>query len=244
MPDNATTTRTYGRPPAAAPTLLTLVRHGQTPANVARLLSGVTDDPLTPFGERQAAAMGAALVSVIRDGTLPAVDALYVSPLQRARRTAAQIAAPLGLTPVVRDALSEVNFGEIEGLTPEQVGERYPHLAVAFAPVSESFEIAWPGGESRPQFHDRVRDVFAGIVAAHPAAHVVVVAHGGVLSAALAHYLAGDSRRWRDYTVGNCSLSRLTVAGEAVTLHCVNDLAYLDDLTPEEAEAVERIASQ
>lgn len=242
MPDDAT--RTYSRPPAAAPTLLTLVRHGQTPANVARLLSGVTDDPLTPFGERQAAAMGTALVALVRDGTLPAVDALYVSPLQRARLTAAQIAAPLGLTPTVRADLSEVNFGEIEGLTEAQATERHPHLAVAFTDHPDAQNAEWPGGESRTGFRARVVASFTEIVAAHPMAHVVIVAHGGVLSAALAHYLAGDSRRWRDYLLGNCSLSRLTVAGDAVTLHCVNDLAHLADLTPEEAGAVEQIEAR
>src|SRR5947209_18661532 len=91
------TTRHYGRPPlpVTEPTLLTLVRHGQTTGNVRKLLSGISDDPLTPFGRRQAAAMGARLAALIQDGTLPQVCTLYVSPLQRARHTARTIAEPL-----------------------------------------------------------------------------------------------------------------------------------------------------
>lgn len=237
MPD--TPTRTYGRPPAAAPTLLTLVRHGQTTGNVAKHFSGITDDPLTPFGERQAAAMGAALVALIEDRTLPKVDAIYTSPLRRARLTAAEIATRLGMTPVVRADLSEVNFGGAEALTEAEIMARYPHLAATFHDAS--LDLEWPGGETRHGFRARAKDALMEIVAAHPHAHVIVVAHGGVLSAVLAHFLAGTTARGHEYQVGNCSISRLTVAGDAVTLHCVNDLAHLADLTPEEAEAVSEI---
>lgn len=237
------TTRQYGRPPAPviAPTMLTLVRHGQTTGNVAKLLSGITDDPLTPFGERQAAVMGAALVALIHAGTLPPVATLYVSPLQRARRTAQEIAAPLGLTPIVRDDLQEMDFGHVEGLTQDEAAARYPELAGAFENSPDSMRYAFPGGESRTQFHQRSKDAFAAIVAAHPGQHVIVVAHGGVLGVTLAHYLTGTSAKWRDYLLANCSVSRLTVQENGVTLHVVNDVAHLAEITPEEEAAIEDI---
>lgn len=239
------TTRHYGRPPrpVTEPTLLTLVRHGQTTGNVRKLLSGVSDDPLTPFGRRQAAAMGARLAALILDGTLPHVHALYVSPLQRARHTAQTIAEPLGLTPIVRDDLREINFGEMEGLTEEEARARFPGTDWAFSDHPRAMNYAFPGGESRRGFHQRAKDVFADIVARHPGEHVITVAHGGILSVALAHYMTGSSERWRDYVLANCSISRLTVRGDDVTLHAVNDVAHLADLTPEEAEAVAEIES-
>ena len=121
------------RAPIAAPTLLTLVRHGQTTGNVAKNLSGITDDPLTPLGERQAMATGKAFAALVHDGTLPARAAVYVSPLTRARRTAAAIATPLGLTPIVRADLSEINFGDMEGLTEAEAIARYPDAAMRLA---------------------------------------------------------------------------------------------------------------
>ncbi len=239
---DATPPHRYGNPAAftVAPTLLTLVRHGQTTGNIARKLSGITDDPLTPFGERQATATGMALAALVQNGTLPPVDALYVSPLIRARRTAAAIATPFGLTPIVRADLSEVNFGDMEGLTETEAIARFPDAVHAFGDQGRD-DYQFPGGESRPGFQARARDAVIAIVAAHPGAHVIVVAHGGVLAAVLAHYLAGATRRWRDYLLGNCSLSRLTIAGGDVAMHCVNDLAHLADLTPEEREAVAEI---
>lgn len=240
------TTRHYGRPPGPiiAPTLLTLVRHGQTTGNVRKLLSGVSDDPLTSFGRRQAAAMGAALGALILDGTLPPVHALYVSPLQRARHTAEALATPLGLTPVLRDNLMEINFGAMEGMTEEEAIARYPDAPIAQRNNWFTMEYTFPGGESRRGFHQRSRDAIADIVADHPGEHVIVVAHGGVLGIVLAHYLTGNTERWRDYVLANCSISRLTVQGDDVTLHVVNDVAHLAEITPEEAEAVAMIAER
>lgn len=237
------TTRHYGRPPrpVVEPTLLTLVRHGQTTGNVRKLLSGVSDDPLTLFGRKQAAAMGRTLAALILDGTLPPVHTLYVSPLQRARHTARTIAEPLGLTPIVRADLREINFGAMEGLTEEEAVERFPDARRAFARDVFTMDFHFPGGESRRGFHQRAKDVFADIVARHPGEHVIVVAHGGILGIAIAYYMTGSSERWRDYVLANCSISRLTVQGDDVTLHAVNDVSHLADLTPEEAEAVAEI---
>lgn len=234
------TTRHYGRPPRPViePTLLTLVRHGQTTGNVRKLLSGVSDDPLTPFGRRQAVAMGRALSTLILEGTLPPVRALYVSPLQRARHTAEALATPLGLTPMSRDDLMEINFGEMEGLTEAEAVERFPDAKAAFARDVFRIEYAFPGGETRRGFHQRAKDAFAAIVARHPGEHVIVVAHGGILGIALAHYMTGNTARWGDYVLANCSISRLTVRGDDVTLHAVNDVSHLAEITPEEAEAV------
>jgi broad specificity phosphatase PhoE len=237
------TTRHYGRPPrpVVEPTLLTLVRHGQTTGNVRKLLSGISDDPLTPFGRKQAAAMGKTLAALILDGTLPPVHTLYVSPLQRARHTARTIAEPLGLTPVVREDLQEINFGAFEGMTEAEAIERFPDARRAFAKDVFTMDFQFPGGESRRGFHQRAKDVFADIVGRHPGEHVIIVAHGGILGIAIAYYMTGTSERWRDYVLANCSISRLTVQGDDVTLHAVNDVSHLADLTPEEAEVVAEI---
>ena len=182
--------------------------------------------------------MGKALSALILDGTLPPVHALYVSPLQRARHTAAALATPLGLTPIPRDDLMEINFGEMEGLTEDEAIVRYPDAPIARRNNWFTMEYTFPGGESRRGFHQRSKDALADIVANHPGEHVIVVAHGGVLGIVLAHYLTGNTERWRDYVLANCSISRLTVQGDDVTLHAVNDVAHLAAITPEEAEAV------
>jgi broad specificity phosphatase PhoE len=134
----------------------------------------------------------------------------------------------------VRDDLKEMDFGIMEGLTIDEIRERYPEAAYAFSDHPDAPQFAFPGGESRPGFHQRMRDAFAEIIAKHPGEHVIVVAHGGILGVAIAYYMTGDTRKWRDYVLANCSISRLTVQEDEVTLHCVNDVSHLADLTPEE----------
>ena len=83
-------------PPFRAPlarTVLTLVRHGQTSANLDGVWHGSSDTPLTPHGERQAERVAHFLGDHSADATV-----VYTSPLQRARRTASPIAERRSIT--------------------------------------------------------------------------------------------------------------------------------------------------
>ena len=77
-------------------TVLTLVRHGQTSANIEGVWHGSTNTPLTDHGHLQAAAVGAFL-----EARHPAIRNVYASPLDRAHHTGLAIASPLGLTPQI-----------------------------------------------------------------------------------------------------------------------------------------------
>jgi uncharacterized phosphatase len=119
-------------------TELYLVRHGETDWNRQRRIQGLTDIPLNDTGRAQARATGELLAR-------RSWDAVYASPLARARETAAIIAGELGLPgPTLLDALVERNYGDAEGLDWMQVDSRFPHGA------------AVPGRESREQVGARV----------------------------------------------------------------------------------------
>src|SRR5204863_2627902 len=80
------------------------------------------------------------------------IGAVYSSPLRRALETARPLAAVLGVEPVAVDDLRELDFGELEGLTPAEIAERYPDsLAWTAAPGGASF----PGGESVRALQER-----------------------------------------------------------------------------------------
>ena len=98
---------------------LLLVRHGESVGNLTHILQG-PDDPLTERGRRQAREIAAYLAS------RGDVRALYTSPLVRAYETAAIIGEALGLTPIPREALAEINVGEAAGLTLEEWAARSP----------------------------------------------------------------------------------------------------------------------
>jgi broad specificity phosphatase PhoE len=139
---------------------LWLVRHGETEWSRTRRHTGVTDVPLTPRGEEQAAALGPML--------LPLAPVLVlVSPRLRSRRTAELAGLVVS---DVDDDLSEWDYGEYEGLTTAQIRVARPGWTI------------WngdpPGGETAVQVGARAERALGRIQAALARGNVIVVTHG------------------------------------------------------------------
>jgi len=184
-------------------TTLLLVRHAETDDNVRMRLSGWTDTDLSPRGESQ--------VDLLADHFNREhghIDALYASPLIRARRTAEAIGALTGHTPILMDDLREMYFGELDGRPFEELREAYAHLLEADE-NSAIEDFVWPSGESRTGFTSRVLRVTNAIAEHHPGRAVGVVTHGGFI-ATLLTILHGESpANWRRWVVPNASLSEI-----------------------------------
>jgi broad specificity phosphatase PhoE len=218
------------RHPAAGETTLYLVRHGRTTSNVRRLLHGVTDVPLDRFGLRQAARVAERLEQE------PAVDAVLSSPLSRALSTARIIGERIGKEPIVVPELVEMDFGALEGATFERIVEDHPTLAERLFDL-DADDVAWPEGETRRGFNDRVRAAFLAILADYAAHRVVVVAHGGVIGTFLGGIQGLSPNDPTIYDVMNCSLTHLHVTPEETVLHVRNDVVHLESLVDDEPTA-------
>ena len=148
-------------------TELYLVRHGETDWNRQRRIQGLTDIPLNDTGRSQAMAAGMLLAR-------RSWDAVYASPLSRARETASIIATELGLAePTLLDALVERNYGAAEGLDWMQVERQFPHGASV------------PGRESREQVGARVVPALIELAEERAGQSLVIVSHGGAIRAVL-----------------------------------------------------------
>ncbi|MFC6355584.1 histidine phosphatase family protein [Luethyella okanaganae] len=151
-----------------------IVRHGQTDWNLHKRIQGSTDIPLNDDGRRQAIETGASL----RDGHW---DAIVASPLSRASETALIIAHELGLPePELIPDLAERRHGEIEGLSDAERALRFPD------------DASVPGLETRQEVLDRVLPVLERVAGRHPGGRVLIVSHGGVISALVRHATDGD----------------------------------------------------
>lgn len=204
MTDGSTTSR------STATTLL-LVRHAETHDNVGLRLSGWTDADLSPLGESQVDLLAEHVK--LQHGN---IDALYASPLIRARRTANAIGHRTGHTPILLDDLREMNFGELDGRPFEELREAYAHLLEADE-NSAIEDFMWPSGESRSGFTARVLDVTNAIARQHASGLVAVVTHGGVI-ATLMTILHGESpANWRQWVVPNASLTEVIWDAETGT---------------------------
>ncbi|PWU25099.1 MAG: hypothetical protein C5B48_03035 [Candidatus Rokuibacteriota bacterium] len=195
-----------------------LARHGQSVSNALRRFQGAQDVPLSELGRRQAALLGSAL----RGRRLSHV---YASPLERARHTAEIVVAELGVRLTLMDDLRELSLGEWEGRTVDEIralpGDPYARW------VRDPMGNVPPGSESLDTVQQRALCAIRTIAAAHPDGDdVLIVAHGGIISAYLAHCLGLPlSAIWR-LVVSNGSMSR--VAPPRVL--SVNETGHLSSL--------------
>ena len=180
---------------------LLLSRHGETDWNRSHRWQGFTGPPLNETGRRQARELAA---------RLHRIDAIYSSDSERARETAEIVAARLGL-PVTQDRrLREVNFGEWEGLTRQEINERY---AGAFSRW-DACELAEPaGGESDAAMAERVLHALSEIAERHGDDRVLVVTSGGPIRAVQAHVAGIEQAFARRHfeRVENCALVELAI---------------------------------
>jgi len=190
-------------PPAMAsrPTILTLVRHGQTSANLDGVWHGSTNTPLTDHGHRQAAATAAFLAADSEK-----IQRVYASPLDRAHHTARPIAAHFGLEPVLEPGLVEFDLGSWEGTSFHTLFEERR----LFHHMKQDPHYAPHGGESPSQVGHRLTTALRSIASRHPGERVVVVTHGGALSIALGLLLDDDYSSW-NRMMKNCAISELVL---------------------------------
>lgn len=200
-----------------------LIRHGESTWNHARRFQGARDAELSARGREQARALSVALAGAD-------VQALYTSPLARARDTAASCAAALGLAATEVADLREVGLGDWEGLSVERVIERYGDHYWRW--LTAPGDHPPPGGEALPDLQARVAAAIETIRRRHLGECVVVVSHGG----AIASFLCGCldlslNAVWR-LRLDNASVTRLELpAGRLLSL---NDTRHLDEVPASE----------
>jgi broad specificity phosphatase PhoE len=151
---------------------LVLVRHGETEWHAGNRYAGRADVPLTPRGRAKAEDL-----AVWARRTPP--DLVLASPLERARQTAEPAARVAGLPVVLDDRLVEVDFGKGDGLTREDMRERFPADLDAFLAAPATSPL--PGGETGADAVARSRPALLDAAARHPDGTVLVVAHQTLL---------------------------------------------------------------
>jgi len=148
---------------------LYLIRHGETEGAEAKRYKGHMDVPLSPRGEEQ---MEKAALMIKRP-----LKAVYTSDLIRAVRSAGIIAGPL--TPVIVPAFRERDFGAWEGMSWDEIKDKYPDAFSSWA--KDPVRFSPPRGESTLELKERVMAALDEMLARHnDGESIAVVAHGGV----------------------------------------------------------------
>ena len=167
-----------------------VARHGQTEWSAAGRHTSSTDVPLTAVGEQEAIALG----TMLRPEHFDLVES---SPRQRALRTA-ELA---GFEPTVDNDLVEWDYGELEGLSSDQIKAEYPGWSIWHGP--------WPGGETDDQVAARADRAVQRARALPSGGKALLFAHGHLLRVLAARWLGQPAASGRFFMLGTATLSVL-----------------------------------
>lgn len=180
-----------------------LVRHGQT-ATTGTVLPGRTRGlHLADAGREQARHAAERLAE------LPRVDAVYASPLERTRETAAPIAAARGLDVRIERGLLECDFGEWTGQELKALMKLPEWRTVQRYPSGFRF----PGGESFTEMQARMVSTIDRLRRDHDGGVVVLVSHADPIKAAVANAVGTHLDLFQRIVISPCSVT-------AIAYHC------------------------
>jgi len=231
-PSPRSTPRRKAKEQGPKPTLVLLVRHGRTPTTGAVLPGRAKGLHLSDEGRAQAEAVAERIRALHESRTTAkggvGIAAVYASPLERTRETAAPIAKALGLRTVVRKGLLECEFGEWTGRELKELAKLPEWRTVQQHPSGFRF----PGGESFGEMQSRIVDTVNELVAAHPGEVVVAVSHADPIKAAVASALGTPLDLFQRIVIGQCSVSAILYGSHGPTVLAVNHTGDLVSLVP------------
>ncbi len=230
------------------PTVVLLVRHGATPTTGAVLPGRARGLHLSDAGRAQAEATAARIAALAagaagssgasagasagpahgarRDRRSTAPVAVYASPLERTRETAAPIARALGLRVHTERGLVECDFGEWTGAELKALMRLPEWATVQRAPSLFRF----PGGESFADMQRRVTDALGRLVDRHPGETIVAVSHADPIKAALAMAAGTHLDLFQRLVVSPCSVSAVAYGAAGTHVLTINSTGSLTEL--------------
>jgi probable phosphoglycerate mutase len=200
-----------------------LVRHGTTPTT-GKLLPGRAGGlHLSEKGRAQAAAAAERVAALAKAPT-----AVYASPLERARETAAPIARELGLRVRTAPGLIEVDVGDWTEKPLARLYKTREWPTVHRWPSGFRF----PGGESFAEMSVRALDAALGLVAEHPGETIVAVSHADPIKAIVAAAAGVPIDLMQRLVISPCSISAILFTAGGPVVLSVNSTGTLDELVP------------
>jgi broad specificity phosphatase PhoE len=196
---------------------LLLIRHCTPKLLKNDMFLGQTDVPLSDIGIKEAKRLKSRLAE-------EKFDICFSSSLLRAHETAKIIVAGHKVKIIPCDELRECSFGDIEGLTYQEIEQRYPQIAKEMA---DGILVNFPGGENFQQFNARVKLFTKRLDDIEPDATALIVAHGGPLRLLICNLLGIDISHWQQIRIDRASLSIIDTYSQTAILSLLNDTSHL-----------------
>ncbi len=199
-------------------TRLILVRHGYTFWNEEKKYQGFSDINLNPQGIEEARKLAKRL-------SFEKIDMIYSSPLKRSLETAEIVNENFKQKIHIRDCLKEINFGDWEGFTFEEIVSHYPELSDEW--LAKPADMRPPNGENFRDLQERAIKVLHEIYDLNKGKNVLIVTHGGLISVIVCHILKiGLDDLWK-FISSNTGITILEELDNKLLLTTFNEAGHL-----------------
>lgn len=199
-------------------TQIIIVRHGRTEWNRVERFRGRADLKLDEVGIKQAEAAAARIAGW-------QVSAVYSSPLHRALTTAEILVRPFNLKVKLLPCIIDIDYGEWQGLSPEEASDRYGDLYSTW--LTSPHQVKFPGGESLDEVRERVASAVDNLIAQHPKETIVLVSHKAVCQILILSLLGLDNSHFWEITQDVCAVNVFEVRGGVPSALLINDTCHL-----------------
>jgi broad specificity phosphatase PhoE len=181
---------------------IVLLRHGATDWNLQGRCQGSSDRRLNEAGLRQAEQIAIQLSN-------ETIHAIYSSSLERARQTAQVVSRPHNLSVMIDDGVRELDHGELEGLTFNEIKEKFSEFLARWRTAPAELQV--PGGERLADVADRAWHALTRIAQRHAADNtVVVVSHNFPILGIICRLTGTDLNNYRSFHLDPCGITRIT----------------------------------
>lgn len=200
-------------------TRLVIVRHAESDLNLQKRIQGQIDSVLTPKGVAQARKLAARIKNF-------KVDKIYSSDLGRAYSTTVEITRHWKVK-IIRDPkLREINLGDWEGMTPKEVDELYDKGYQKW--LKKPSKCLIPKSENLADFRKRIAGRVREIAQANEGKTVLLVTHGGAITALMAEWLKADfDTLLLNLHIENTSLLFAEFTEGRIRVQGINDTTHL-----------------
>ncbi len=199
-------------------TQIILVRHGQTPWNKDKIFRGSKDIPLNDTGRQEARLAG----EWLKDET---IQAAYCSPLSRARDTGEAIARLHGLQVQDLPGITDICYGDWEGLPLSEVKVKYADLYRQWETAPHT--VRFPQGETLDEVKPRALKAVVEVVQRHPGQTVLLAAHRAVNKVLIAALTGLDNSHFWRIGQDTTAVNRFRRVGDIWHIMGLNDTCHL-----------------
>lgn len=199
-------------------TRLILVRHALTEDNQNARLSGHTDSSISKEGKIQIDK----LTNYLKDTN---IDKIFTTTSSRTKDTVSKIAQIKNLNIIEKDELREINFGDFEGLTFDEIKKNNPKEFEKI--INDGYNYKYPNGESLIETYHRVSNEIDKIILENKNENILICSHGGTIRNIITHLLSRSYEFHWNFRIDNASVSVLDIENGFTVINTMNNTDFI-----------------